>query len=652
MLKYVTAMLILHNAFNMKNNISVKNLIALAAALVFTAVLLFGSGAALRANAAPGPDSAEAPAAGPAADSAAGAANAVAGGAFEVTDFNMNAKIGKDHSYDVTEDVSVSIPTQVQSITFSLPNGNFHMDGIDVENTAHSVSLTSMANTITITDAEKLSAGNHTYRIKYRIQEFEDRGSSSDMFYFTAVPPEWKQPITNVKITASFPDDFPWDDIQCYAGQFGVEDINHRTDFEADEATRTVTIEGENIPENYGITLKAELPDGYWKGALNGGWVLIAIPCIALGILLLLGLLWLLGGRDPKVEKTVETKPLEGIVPAEIGYIFNAEVSIRDILMIIIYFARRGYLSISEYEPKRYRLIRKKDPADEEKYYRNAYNILFEDIYENRALEMEDLGDRLMRVRDEISDDIAAGHASADSSAFTPLSKAFRYIGAGLLVAGLGLINALSYRYKYLPANFVETLAIIGIAAIALYLFLKAVDKRDSQTDERNLLMEVLTASTVAGCAVYVSYSVFSRTGNIMAALVTVLASILSLFFISIMRARGKDNAVLVMRLRRLRDFIYHPDPKALVRNYVEDKDYYYDMLQYALTSGAEESWASYFLSLDVPEPDWYSDDTEGHAFSKLRDELTTIDYAKDLKTFMRTIEAAFEDLMRRRRRR
>ena len=330
------------------------------------------------------------------------------------------------------------------------------------------------------------------------------------------------------------------------------------------------------------------------------------------------------------MEKTVETRPLEGIVPAEIGYIFNAEVSIRDILMIIIYFARKGYLSISEYEPKRYRLIRKKDPADEEKYYRNAYNILFEDIYENRALEMEDLGDRLMRVRDEISDDIAAG----------------------LLVAGLGLINALSYRYKYLPANFAETLAIIGIAAVALYLFLKAVDKRDSQTDERNLLMEVLTASTVAGCVVYVSYSVFSRTGNITAALVTVLASIFSLFFISIMRARGKDNAVLVMRLRRLRDFIYHPDPKALVRNYVEDKDYYYDMLQYALTSGAEESWASYFLSLDVPEPDWYSDDTEGHAFSKVRDELTTIDYAKDLKTFMRTIEAAFEDLMRRRRRR
>lgn len=598
--------------------------------------------------AAAGPGGAE----GLAEDSAAGASDAVARGAFEVTDFIMDAKISKDHSYDVTEDVSVNIPTQVQSITFSLPNGNFHIEGIDVEDTSHSVSLTSTANTVTITDMDKLSAGKHIYRIKYRIQEFADRDSSSDMFYFTAVPPEWKQPVTNLKIRAYFPDDFPWDDIQCYAGQFGVEDINHRTVFEADESGRTVTVEGENIPENYGITLKAELPNGYWKGALNGSWVLTVIPCIALGILLLLGLLWLLGGRDPKVEKTTETKPPEGIVPAEIGYIFNAEVSIRDILMIVIYFARKGYLKISEYEPKRYRLIRKEDPADEEKYYRSAYNILFEDIYENRALEMEDLGERLLRVKSEISDDIAAGHASADSSAFTPLSKAFRYIGAGLLVAGLGVINALSYRYKYLPANFAESLTIIVVASVAMHLLFKAVDKRESQTDERNIMLEALPAAAVIGCAAYVAYSVFTRTGGITAALVTLLAAVFSLFFISIMRARGKDNAELVMRIRRLRDFIYHPDPKVLVRNYIDNKDYYYEMLQYALTSGAEETWASYFLGLDVPEADWYSDDTEGHAFSNLREELTTIDYAKDLKTFMRTIEAAFEDLMRHRRRR
>ena len=53
-----------------------------------------------------------------------------------------------------------------------------------------------------------------------------------------------------------------------------------------------------------------------------------------------------------------------------------------------------------------------------------------------------------------------------------------------------------------------------------------------------------------------------------------------------------------------------------------------------------------------MPEPKWYSDDIEGHAYSNLRDEMTTLDYARDLKTFMRTIETAFHELERRKNRR
>jgi hypothetical protein len=71
-------------------------------------------------------------------------------------------------------------------------------------------------------------------------------------------------------------------------------------------------------------------------------------------------------------------------------------------------------------------------------------------------------------------------------------------------------------------------------------------------------------------------------------------------------------------------------------------------MMPYALSFGAEESWAISFLTLDVPDPDWYSDDIEGHAFSNIREELTTIDYARDIRSFMRTIENAYNDMNRR----
>ena len=75
-------------------------------------------------------------------------------------------------------------------------------------------------------------------------------------------------------------------------------------------------------------------------------------------------------------------------------------------------------------------------------------------------------------------------------------------------------------------------------------------------------------------------------------------------------------------------------------------------MLIYALTFGSEESWAISFLTLDVPEPEWYSDDIEGHAFSNLRETPTTVDYARDIRSFVRTVEGAYDEMLRRMHRR
>ena len=53
-----------------------------------------------------------------------------------------------------------------------------------------------------------------------------------------------------------------------------------------------------------------------------------------------------------------------------------------------------------------------------------------------------------------------------------------------------------------------------------------------------------------------------------------------------------------------------------------------------------------------MPDPDWYTDDIEGHAFSNLREKPTTVDYARDIRSFVRIVEGAYEDMLRRRHRR
>ena len=563
----------------------------------------------------------------------------VQGGAFEVTDYDLTAEVGKDHTYTVEEKISVNIPDKLQSMEFAIPSGNFRISDIVVEDTQYEAKTASEASTVVISDPEKLTKGAHAYTIRYRIREYRDHDASKDMFYFDVLLPEWKQPIGNVSINVTFPEDFPFDDMQCYAGQFGVQDANNKITFKADDAAHSVSVKGQMIPENFGITLKAQLPDGYWEKALDGSWSITAIMLVMSGLLLILLILWIIGGRDPRVKRESVTKPVEGLTPVEIGYIFNSEVRTRDVLNLILQFAQKGYLTISEYEPKHYRLIKGETPVNEERMYRNAFRILFEDVYKGRALTMDKIGPRLEKIREAITDDVAAGFTTSESSPFTPVSRAFRIAGIILLGIGLGLSCMFSYYYDYRSPNYFEALLVAAACGFAALLLCEAIDSRDSASADSGRYAELLAVMIFAIPVIYTVYRVVKNTGKPYAAIPMIITAGIAEFFIVIMRARGKENAETVSKVRRLRHFISHPTPKELLENHLADSDYYYDMLLYALAFGAEEAWAISFLTLDVPEPEWYSDEIEGHAFSNLRGTPTTIDYARDFRSFIRTFD-------------
>jgi len=570
-------------------------------------------------------------------------------GAFEVTSYKYRAKVRKDHSYYVVEKIGVNIPDDLASIQFAIPSGNFRISNIKVEDAAYASKTASEASTVSIVDPDKLTKGSHVYTIKYLIQEYHDKDPAKDMFYFNVLLPEWKQPIGKVDIKVTFPEDFPWDDMHCYSGQFGVQDSNNRISFRPDPDAGIVTITGDRIPENFGITLKDQLPDGYWEGALNGLWAFNASLIALLGAAVILMVLWLIGGRDPKVSKDPVTKPIEGLSPVDLGYAFRGRVQIGDVLRLLISFGQKGYLRISEYEPKRYRLYKEEEPAGEERMYRSAWGILFEDIYKGRAVDMAELGPRLERILSSIEDDVAAGFTTNDSLAFTPVSRAFRAAGSAILGIALGLANAFSYIYDYQSINYIESILIALAAAAASMVLCRAVDGVDSVSRTSGRMAIAGAAFLLALPVIYTAVRTYSNTGIALLPAAVIVSAGVSAFLIIIMRARGRQNAELVGKLRQIRNFIYHPTPKELLANHLADPNYYYEMLTYALALGAEEAWAISFLTLDVPEPDWYSDDIEGHAFSNLREQATTIDYARDLRSFIRTIENAFSDMERRR---
>ena len=527
----------------------------------------------------------------------------VSGGAYEVTGYEMKTVVGKDHSYSVELKVTVNIPDTLRKIEFAVPSGSFRLRGVETDGLISSLRTSPEGSYIVIEDPQALTVGIHEYNIRYKILEFEDRDQERDVLYYNVLLPQWKQPIAAMEATVDFPEDFPLEDLKYYSGQFGVQDSDNRVTFEQ-KKSGTLLIEGQHIPENYGVTLKAELPDGYWEGALNGIWAIFAMILVMGSVVLILLIMWIIGGRDPRIRRIKQTRPVEGISPVELGYAFNNKFSIRDLVRLIIWFGTRGYLRISEYEPKRYRIFRLKDPEGEEKLIRNAYNILFEDVYKNRALEMDDIGERLQRMENAIRDDVMAGFSSKEMQAYTPLSKAFRITGLVLLGIGVAVANGLKYSYQYLSINYIESVLFgIVIAGLTAVLY-TAIDRRDSSSGEIGRTMELIAGALLAAVVIYMTIGITGATGHILAGLLVLVLIWFAVFLIIIMRARGKGNAALMMKFRQLRRFISHPTPKDILENYLADPQYYYDMMIYALTFGAEESWAISFLTLDVPAPE------------------------------------------------
>ncbi len=129
-----------------------------------------------------------------------------------------------------------------------------------------------------------------------------------------------------------------------------IKDRYLGVEYHIDKNKNVIRITGENLIQGTGVTLRADLPEGYWVDPANHDWLIYLLFGILIGIPVLMCLLWLLFGRDPKIIKTVEFYPPEGMTPAEIGYVIDGVIDNKDIVSMITYYASKGYLSIQEYE--------------------------------------------------------------------------------------------------------------------------------------------------------------------------------------------------------------------------------------------------------------------------------------------------------------
>lgn len=571
---------------------------------------------------------------------------------YELLEYNQETQILKSHEYEVTLKLRVNAPKGLSSVKVNLPTGKYSLT--DVKTVGCTGQAMKDANSnyyIQLkpdTKDNKFAEGENLFSVRYLIQEYEDENKKYDMFLYDALPTNWNVPIQKLNLTLVFPSDFDLSDLQYYGGQYGAQNVQNTLKYKMKDGTLHMT--GTHLPANFGITFKAQQKNGYWQGALDNSWT-VQMSIILLSItLLLIFLFWFIGGRDPKVGKTVEMHPIEGVTPADIGYLFYGHTRIRDIAVLIVYLATKGYLKIVEYRPKKYTLVPLAEPKDEERYIRTAYNILFEDVYEGRPLEPKMVHPRLRAVRKNIGVSIENGFNAPNMKACTGISKGLRVLSILLLSACMGGVCVLTRLFSYQEIGVTDFLAPTGIITLILIAINIRYDRRyDMDRSSYRTSMMILFA-VYAGVIAFGGIRFYMQGGSLLVGAAALLCGLAALVLTLLMKKRGKGNAELVTRLLCMKNFIGQANGAEMAKAGLLHPDYYYEMLPYALAFSQEELWARKFRWIGAKGAEFYEEKAEGNTMVIGHARKRTEQVARDLKTFCRTVENDYHLTNRRRR--
>lgn len=567
---------------------------------------------------------------------------------YEVKNYSLDVQVNKDHTYNVHQILTVNLPANFSEFRSILPSGNFVLSDVLVADYEYTIKSNSRGTELVIPNIGDENATTRVIDIEYTIKEYAENNDASDMFYYDAVSPNWQVPITSLEIALHLPSDFDWSDLQYYAGQFGSQDVSDRLTLNVDGDT--VFLTGNKLPANFGITFKAELPNGYWEDTLNNSWTVKFSAILAVGLLLVIGLFWIAGGRDPKFKRRNEMHPIEGLTPADVGYLLYGKMRIKDIVALIVYLAIKGSLRIVEYQPKKYKLVKLEEPKNEERFIRNVYYTLFDEVYDGRAILMEDLGTKLVAISKNVELSIASGYNAKSMKACTTLSKILRFVSIVILSLGVGFTRILADMCVYKEPTLQQPLLLALVTMITLFAINRVFDTRFELEESVFRFLMIVSGAAYAITVGYVANIMAGNSGMPVIGAAIVIVYFAAMIIVLFMKSRAVGNARVANKLYGLRHFMSRATASDIAPLVKENPDYYYELLPYALLFSMAETWARKFKWIKATSPFFYEEEFEGNIISTPSSKKSSDAIARELKTFSRTIESEYHTMIRKRR--
>lgn len=548
---------------------------------------------------------------------------------YVIDKYNVNIIVNEDNTLDITEDITAYFNISKHGIIRSIPLRN-NITRLDGTTSTNRTQLTNLSvNTeyttsredgnlkIKIGSASHALTGKQKYTIKYTYNLGKDSSKNYDELYYNIIGNEWDTVIGNVTFSVTMPKTFDSKKVGFSSGVKGSTD-NSNIKYSIKGNTITGSYNG-ILKVNEGLTIRCELPEGYFVGAnlkiniIN--YIIYIIPIIFLAISIWI---WYKFGKNDRIVETVEFYPPHGFNSLEVGFLYKGLADNQDVTSLLIYLANQGYIKITETDVSKFtgfKITKLKEYTGINVNEKIFLDGLFS-ITNSNEVTADDLYDKFYKTQNNILSNINSDENI--NKIFEKTSSNKKVFIILMIIATFCLITIPPLYAFGTLSNILIALLFPGIGFTLLFTMVfgneKTVYVKTNGTYTYSLLITklfgFLWGILFGGIPwLFLVLPALKQEPFYLIGYILGLASVLGMSIcLEHLSKRTPYGNEMLGKIRGFKNYLKTAEKDKLNAMVMQDPTYFYNILPYTYVLGISDVWISKFETISMQAPTWYNE--------------------------------------------
>ena len=508
---------------------------------------------------------------------------------FYITNYDVKIDVNKDKTAHVTENIDVNFSIPSHGIFRTIPLKGNTVTNIDVSE-QNEISAEGNYIKIKIGDPDRVISGDHQYQISYDYNFLDNKNE----FYFNIIGTEWETEIQHVSFSVTLPEKFDPNKAGLSIGRKGTAGFNDGAQFFVNDNTLS-GYTTRSLPAYNGITLRVEVPNGYFNHQIN--YKSIIVISIMLLLIFISLYIWFKYGKDKPVIPIVTFYPPKDYNSAEVELMYKGKATEKSLVSLIFYLANKGYLKISDsifgFEIEKIKEYDGNNPI--EKAFMNAL------IPNQKTSQVELSVSRTFYTQCQTIIDTIN---KARNKIFVKDSISPKLIFfTSLCLLGLVALTIFSL-FNFDISGVLGMSFVLLFPIIAIIVLITGITKSPAGIK----IFLIIWSLGFGGIPLFIILpNLIINSSTIPAVATGVIGILISAICLYHLPQRNEFGNKMLGEILGLKHFIEVAEKHRLEKLLSENPSYAYDVLPYAYVLDISDKWIKQFESILTFQPDWYS---------------------------------------------